>query len=108
MTRSHFVAFACVLTLLSWAGGAKAAAYYCPAANTVACVPAQKTIGAWKDNGGMSTGNTFAPNSACANVTNLPNGVKRLFCCYAHCGVFLQDVQANQCTKTSVSQFVCQ
>jgi len=107
MSKSHVVALACVLTLLGSVCGAAAAEYNCPAANAVNCVPAQTTIGAWKSNGGMMTGNTFAPNNTCANVTTLPNGKKRLFCCYAHCGVFLQDVQANQCIKTSESQFSC-
>ena len=107
MSKSHVVAFACVLTLLGSARGAEAAQYNCPAANAVTCVPAQKTIGPWNDNGSVRTGNMFAPNSTCSNLLNLPNGMKRLVCCYTHCGVFLQDVQANQCTKTSVSQFSC-
>ena len=56
MSRSHFVAFACILTLLASARGAEAVEYNCPAANSITCVPVQKTIGAWKDNGSMSTG----------------------------------------------------
>jgi hypothetical protein len=107
MSKSHVVAFACILTLLGSVRGAEAADYTCPAASAVTCVPEQKTIGAWRDNGAMMTGNTFAPNSSCANVINLPNGMKRLLCCYTKCGVFLQDVQASQCTKTSASQFTC-
>jgi len=108
MSKNHVVAFACVLTLLGSVYGAQAAQYNCPAPNAVTCVPAQKTIGAWNDNGGMMTGNTFAPNNSCANLANLPNGMKRLFCCYTKCGVFLQDVQANRCTKNGVSQFSCE
>jgi hypothetical protein len=107
MSKCHVVAFACILALLGSVRSADAAEYTCPAASAVTCVPVQKTIGAWKDNGGMMTGNTFSPNNTCANVINLPNGMKRLLCCYAHCGVFFQDVQASQCTKTSVSQFSC-
>jgi hypothetical protein len=107
MSKSHFVALACVLALVGSVRGANAAEYSCPAANAVTCVPTQKTIGAWKDNGSMSTGNVFAPNNTCANLVNLPNGMKRLVCCYEKCGVFLQDVRANQCTKASVSQFSC-
>ena len=75
--------------------------------NLINCVPADKTIGAWKDNGGMMTGNTFGPNNQCANVIPLPTGEKRLLCCYTKCGVFLQDVKATECTKTSESEFVC-
>ncbi len=108
MSRSHFVAFACILTLLASARGAEAVEYNCPAANSITCVPVQKTIGAWKDNGSMSTGNAFGSNGSCANLVDLPNGMKRLICCYTHCGVFLQDVQATQCAKTSESHFSCQ
>jgi len=108
MSKSYFVPFACILTLLGSVRSAEAVDFNCPAANAITCVPVQKTIGAWKDNGGAKTGNTFAPNSGCANVVNLPNGEKRLACCYTLCGVFLQDVQAKQCTKTSESQFSCQ
>ena len=61
-----------------------------------------------KDNGGMRTGNTFASNSSCANLVDFPNGMKRLVCCYTLRGVFLQDVQATQCTKTSKSQCLLQ
>jgi len=108
MSKRKSVAFACLLALLGSVRAAEATDYYCPAANAVTCVPVQKTIGPWKDNGGMSTGNTFALNNTCANVINLPNGMKRLVCCYTHCGVFLQDVRANQCTKNSENQFACE
>jgi hypothetical protein len=107
MKMYHFIVITCMLLLLGSAPRAIAADYNCPAANNITCVPAQKTVGAWRDNGGMSTGNTFAPNSRCANVINLPNGQKRLLCCYSHCGVFLQDVPASACSKTSVSHFAC-
>lgn len=108
MSKSHVVAFACVLTLLGSVGGAEAAQYNCPAANAVTCVPTQKTIGAWNDNGSVRAGNALTSGNGCANLLNLPNGEKRLFCCYTLCGTFVQDVQAKQCTKTSVSQFTCQ
>jgi hypothetical protein len=107
MSKSHCVAFACILTVLGWAYRAQAADYTCPPANQIDCVPVKKTIGPWNDNGSMATGNTFGPNNQCANVINLPNGDKRLVCCYTKCGVFLQDVKATECTKTSESQFVC-
>ncbi|MGP0059306.1 MAG: hypothetical protein ACLPID_08485 [Beijerinckiaceae bacterium] len=107
MSKIHFMAFTFILTLLGSAGGAEAVDYTCPAANTIYCTPAQKTIGAWEHNGGLMTGNTFQPNSSCGNMLDLPNGMKRLICCYTKCGVFLQDVQATQCSKTSESQFSC-
>jgi len=107
MSKRHLFGFVCVLMLLGWAGGAQATDYTCPAANLVNCEPAQKKIGAWNDNGGMMTGNTFAPNNMCANVIDLPNGMKRLLCCYKKCGFFYQDVKATECTKTSESQFSC-
>ena len=108
MGKKHFIALACVLTVLSSADVARAATYICPAPNLVNCVPATKTIDGWTDNGGMKTGNTFAPNSTCANVINLPNGKKRLLCCYSCCGVFYRDVTARTCTKTSESEFNCE
>lgn len=113
MRNNHFAAFMgisalCTLALLGSTLGARAANYACPAANLVNCVPVKKLIGAWKDNGGMQTGNTFAPNSTCANVIALPNGKKRLLCCYTFCGVFFQDVSAKMCTKTSESEFSCE
>jgi hypothetical protein len=108
MSKSPFIAFACILLLLGSARGAGAANYACPAPNMINCVPVKKTIGPWKDNGGMMTGNTFAPNNTCANVINLPNGMIRLLCCYTHCGVFLRDVRAKECKKTSESEFTCE
>jgi hypothetical protein len=100
MSKSHFVAFACILTLVGSAGAAQAATTYpCPAANLVNCVPTPTNIPPWKANGGMMTGNTFAPNNTCANVIDLPGGKKRLLCCYTKCGVYIQDVPATQCTK---------
>ena len=107
MSKFHFIAFTCVLTLLGSALGARAADYNCPAPKLVKCVPADKTISGWQDNGGQKTGNTFAPNNQCANLIDLPDGKKRLVCCYTHCGVFLQDVQAAHCVKQSQSHFVC-
>ena len=80
----------------------------CPAPNQINCVAVKKTIGPWKDNGGMTTGNTFGPNSQCANVINLPSGMKRLLCCYTKCGVFIRDVKAKECTKPSESEFNCE
>ena len=53
MSKSCCAAFACILTVLGFAGAADAANYTCPAPNLINCVPADKTIGAWKDNGGM-------------------------------------------------------
>jgi hypothetical protein len=107
MSKSYCAAFACILTVLGFAQAADAANYTCPAPNMINCVPANKTIGPWKDNGGMTTGNTFGPNNQCGNVDNLPNGQKRLLCCYTKCGVFYQDVKATECTKTTESEFVC-
>jgi hypothetical protein len=107
MSKSYCAAFACILTVLGFARVADAANYTCPAPNMINCVPVNKTIGPWKDNGGMMTGNAFAPNNQCGNVDNLPNGQKRLLCCYTKCGVFLQDVKATECTKTTESEFVC-
>lgn len=108
MRNSLFAAVVCIPALLGLTVAARAATYTCPAPNLVNCVPATKAIGAWKDNGSMKTGNTFAPNSTCANVINLPNGKKRLLCCYTCCGVFYQDVSAKTCTKTSESEFSCE
>ncbi len=96
-----------VLAVLAWARGAQAATYTCPAPSLINCVPVKKVIGAWRDNGGMTTGNTFSPNSVCANVIPLSKGRVRLLCCYAKCGVFLRDVKANACTKPSESEFSC-
>ena len=107
MSKSYCAAFACILTVLGFAQAADAANYTCPAPNMINCVPVNKTIGPWKDNGGMTTGNTFGPNNQCANVINLPSGEKRLLCCYTKCGVFYQDVKATECTKTTESEFVC-
>jgi hypothetical protein len=107
MSKHHLVAFACILTVLGFTPAANAADYTCPAPGQIDCVPVKKQIGAWKDNGSMATGNAFGPNNQCANVINLPNGQKRLVCCYNKCGVFLQDVTATECTKTSQSTFVC-
>lgn len=107
MRKSHIAAVACILMVLGSASAASATDYTCPAPSQINCVPANKTVGPWKDNGGMMTGNTFAPNNQCGNVDNLPNGEKRLLCCYSKCGVFYQDVKATACTKTSESQFSC-
>jgi hypothetical protein len=107
MSKGLCFAFACILTVFNVTPAAHAADYTCPPPAQVNCVPVNKTIGPWKDNGGMTTGNTFTPNNQCGNVDNLPNGQKRLLCCYSKCGVFYQDVKATECTKTSESQFVC-
>ena len=103
----HFIAFGCVLGLLSLACSANAANYSCPAPNQINCVPVKKVIGPWHDNGGQTTGNAFTPNNQCANVIPLPGGKVRLLCCYSKCGVFLRDVVAKQCTKPSESEFTC-
>ena len=49
MSKSYCAAFACILTALGFAQAANAANYTCPAPNMINCVPADKTIGAWKD-----------------------------------------------------------
>jgi hypothetical protein len=107
MSKHHLVAFACILTVLGFTPAANAADYTCPAPGQIDCVPVNKQIGAWKDNGGMTTGNSFMPNNQCANVINLPSGQKRLLCCYVKCGVFYQDVTAAECTKVRESAFTC-
>ena len=85
-----------------------AARYMCPAPTQVNCVPASATIGPWQANGGQMTGNTFGPNSQCANVITLTPAKQRLLCCYQKCGVFIQDVPAKHCTKLNESAFSCQ
>jgi hypothetical protein len=83
--------------------------YICPAPQQVMCVPSPSTIGPWHSNGGMMTGNTFAPNNQCANVITLAPDKQRLLCCYEKCGVFIQDVPAKHCTKSpSGSEFLCE
>ena len=107
VNKIHFVVVGCVLALLASPRGANATEYVCPAPSAVNCVPAQNQMGPWKANGGMMTGNTFAPNNICSNMDKLPNGQTRLLCCYVKCGVFYQDVKARQCTKLSESTFSC-
>ena len=107
MRNSHIATVACILSVFGFAPAAGAANYTCPPANQIGCVPAKKAIGAWKWNGGVKTGNTFAPNDQCANVANLGGGKQRLFCCYVCCGVFTQDVKATECKKISESEFQC-
>jgi hypothetical protein len=104
----HFIAFACVLSLLSLPCGVDAANYACPAPDQINCVPVKKLIGGWRDNNSQATGNAFGPNNQCANVIPLPGGKVRLVCCYTRCGVFLRDVVAKQCTKPSESAFTCE
>jgi hypothetical protein len=104
----HFIAFGCLLSLLSLPSGANATNYNCPAPNQINCVPAKKIIGGWRDNGSVATGNAFGPNNQCSNVVPLPGGKVRLVCCYTMCGVFLRDVVAKSCTKPSESEFTCQ
>jgi hypothetical protein len=79
----------------------------CPPPTDVRCVPAKLTLGPWQHNGGQMTGNTFAPNNQCANVINLGPNKFRLLCCYAKCGVFIQDVSASVCRKVSEREFDC-
>lgn len=108
MRKCHTAAVACILAVLGFAPAASAADYACPPANQIDCVPAKKAIGPWKWNGGMMTGNTFSPPDQCSPVLNLPNGKKRLFCCYVKCGVFTQDVKAIECTRSPDGQsFTC-
>lgn len=108
MSKSHFVAVACMLTLLGSVGGAQAAPYTCPPAAAVKCVPTPTPIDGWNANGGEMTGNAFALNNQCQNViNNVTPGVQRLFCCYTKCGVYIQDVKATKCIKTSRSTFTC-
>ena len=45
MSKSCCAAFACILTVLGFAGAADAANYTCPAPNLIKGVPADKTIG---------------------------------------------------------------
>ena len=85
-----------------------ASRYMCPAPSQINCVPAVATIGPWQANGGQMTGNTFGPNSQCANVITLTPAKQRLLCCYQKCGVFIQDVPAKHCTKLNESAFSCQ
>jgi hypothetical protein len=96
-----------VLMSVAFAPMAVAANFACPPANNIRCVPAVKTISGWTDNGGQTTGNSFMPNSECANVIKLSATKQRLLCCYTKCGVFFRDVTASSCTKTSQSEFSC-
>jgi len=89
------------------ATAAIAETFMCPQPSQINCVPAVTTIGPWQHNGGQMTGNTFGPNSQCANVIKLGPTSQRLLCCYTKCGVFLRDVPARICTKVSPSQFDC-
>jgi hypothetical protein len=97
-----------VLLLAVFAPAAMAATYTCPAPQSINCVPATSSVNGWKANGGQMTGNSFGPNNQCSNVNSLGPNSQRLVCCYVKCGVFLRDVKAKSCTKTSESQFDCQ
>lgn len=118
MSKSHFVALTCILTLLGSAGVAQAQTYKCPAPDLVKCVPTPTPIhtptpppggSIWKANGGAMTGNTFLPNNQCGNMQKLPNGKQRLVCCYTKCGVYTLDVPAAPpCTKNPDGDgFIC-
>jgi hypothetical protein len=107
MKKLVVVLFSLMLLGIVSAQVVSAADYTCPAPAQVNCVPATTTIGPWTHNGGQMTGNTFAPNTQCANVIPLPGGKTRLLCCYTKCGVFTMDVPQKQCTKTSESKFSC-
>ncbi len=108
MTRTLYRTLSTGLLMLAvFAPPAMAATYTCPAPQNINCVPAVKQIGGWRDNNSQATGNSFGPNSQCANVIPLGPGRQRLLCCYVKCGVFLRDVRAASCTKISESQFDC-
>jgi hypothetical protein len=96
------------LVSASFAMAAIAQTFDCPPPQQINCVPAVKSVGGWKDNNSQATGNSFGANDQCANVIKLAPNKQRLLCCYAKCGVFLRDVNATSCTKTSESQFTCQ
>lgn len=108
MKKSLF-AFVGALVLFVTAGQfAMAADYTCPSPDQVKCIPAQPVLGDWEANGGQMTGNTFAPNSQCANVIQLSPTSSRLLCCYVKCGVFIKDVAHRTCRKSDQSHFTCQ
>ena len=86
---------------------AAAATYMCPMPQQINCVPAVTSISGWQHNGGQMTGNSFGPNSQCANIIRLGPDTQRLLCCYTKCGVFIRDVRARRCAKISESQFNC-
>ena len=96
-----------VLSFLAFGSTASAVTINCPPPNTVNCVPASSSILGWTANGGQMTGNSFSPNSQCANLIRLGNGLQRLVCCYSKCGVFLRDVRAQRCQKINSGSFLC-
>ena len=97
-----------VLALLAFSGTASAALINCPPPSAVNCIPAVNSLLGWTANGGQMTGNSFSPNSQCANLIRLGGGLQRLVCCYSKCGVFLRDIRANRCQKINVGSFVCE
>ena len=104
--RSRLLAALFVGAVMSSAS-AVAATYVCPMPSQINCVPAVMSISGWQHNGGQMTGNSFGPNSQCANVISLGPSSQRLLCCYTKCGVFIRDVPARMCTKVSESRFEC-
>ena len=107
-TRGSLALVGGVVLSTAIVAAAAAETFMCPQPQQVNCVPAAAQIDGWRTNGGQMTGNSFAPNSECANVVDLGPASKRLVCCYAKCGVFIRDVKATACAKVSESQFDCQ
>jgi len=107
-TRGFLALVGGVVLSTAIVAAAAAETFMCPQPQEVRCVPAAPQIDGWRTNGGQMTGNSFMPNSECANVIPLGPTSQRLLCCYVKCGVFIREVKAAACTKVSESQFDCQ